>query len=171
MIQNCNEQMLDDVVRVDIVAASECQLPIPFQVSGLTKMTVPNLSQWRPQTAIAALGSAKLSVSYAVQDGDDGELESAPALKQTEKRVAAGIVVTHDLQVPLTALFQATREAAALVQQTGDFHVILTTQESARYLLYSVPNASSLLLDEQGIGQSATLKLSLQSMSHVIRLE
>ena len=33
MIQNCNEQLLDDVVRVDLVLASECKIGIPFQIA------------------------------------------------------------------------------------------------------------------------------------------
>lgn len=171
MTQNCNEQLLDDVVRIDLVPASECQLPVPMQVSGLVEMTVPGMSQWQPQQAIAALGAARLSLSYSVEDGDDGELDTPPTLKQQEKRVAAGIVVSHDLQVPLTFGFQATREAVALVQRSGDFHAVLTTQGGDRYLLYSLPNTSAVTLDEQGLNQQATCKIALQSMSHVILLK
>lgn len=171
MTQNCNEQLLDDVVRIDLVPAAECKLPVPMQVSGLVEMTVADLDQWQPQQATAALAAALLSLSYSVDDGDDGELDTPPVLKQTEKRHAAGIIVTHDMQVPLTFGFQATREAVALVQRTGDFHAVLTTQGGERYLLYSLPNTSSVTLDEQGLNQQAVCKISLQSMSHVILLK
>lgn len=165
MIQNCNEQLLDDVVRVDLVLASECKIDIPFQIAK-TDMPGTRVVNGSPVDIIGAPG---LSLAYNVQDGDDGEIDSAPVLKQTDKQVAAGIVVTHDLQVPVTAGFEATRIAVEGLQ-TRHFHVVLTTQDGVRYLLYSLPNTSLLLLDEQDVNRTATVKVTLQSMSHVIRL-
>lgn len=165
MIQNCNEQLLDDVVRVDLVLASECKINIPFQIA-LTEMAGTRVVNGSPVDIIGAPG---LSLAYNVQDGDDGEIETPPVLKQTDKQVAAGIVVTHDLQVPVTAGFEATRIAVEGLQ-TRHFHVVLTTQDGVRYLLYSLPNTSLLLLDEQDVNRTATVKVTLQSMSHVIRL-
>lgn len=165
MIQNCNEQLLDDVVRVDLVLASECKIDIPFQIA-LTEMAGTRVVAGSASDIIGAPG---LSLAYNVQDGDDGEIDSAPVLKQTDKQVAAGIVVTHDLQVPVTAGFEATRIAVKGLQMRH-FHVVLTTQDGVRYLLYSLPNTSLLLLDEQDINRTATVKVTLQSMSHVIRL-
>ena len=138
MEQNCTEQILSDVVRVDLVPASDCNLPVPFSVA-TDKMQIPNLSSWRPQTAITALGAAKLSVAYNVQDGDDGIMESAPKLTQTPKTTASGPIVTHDLQVPLTSGFVATQNAANLLHRR-DFHAILTTDSGELYLIYSMPN-------------------------------
>lgn len=169
MIQNCSDQLLDDVVRVDVVLAASCHFAVPFQVSRV-EMAVENLGQWTPQsTNHPVIGQALLSVAYNVQDGDDGEIESAPSLKQTDKQVAAGIMVSHDLQVPVTAGFEATKIAVKGLQ-TRHFHVILTTQDGTRYLLYSLPGTSLLLLEEQDVNQRTTVKVTLQSMSHVIRL-
>lgn len=165
MIQNCNEQLLDDVVRVDLVLASECKIDIPFQIA-LTEMAGTRVIGG---SAVDIIGAPGLSLAYNVQDGDDGEIDSAPVLKQTDKQVAAGIVVTHDLQVPVTAGFEATRIAVEGLQMRH-FHVVLTTQDGVRYLLYSLPNTSLLLLDEQDVNRTATVKVTLQSMSHVIRL-
>ncbi|MBR6275931.1 MAG: hypothetical protein IKR31_03230 [Prevotella sp.] len=166
MEQNCLEQLLDDVVRVDLVLASECDMSVPFQVSGLTTMAS---TKTEGGATVDRIGAALLSLAYNVQDGDDGEISEPPVLKQTEKRVKAGIVVSHDLQVPVTAFFEATRIAVNLLH-TKDFHVILTTHGGDRYMLYSVPNSSEVLLDEQDVNQKSTVKVSLQSMSHVIRL-
>ena len=95
MIQNCNEQLLDDVVRIDLVLAASCHFAVPFQVS-LTEMAVANLSQWTPQsTNHAVIGQALLSVAYNVQDGDDGEMDSAPSLKQSDKQVTASYAINH----------------------------------------------------------------------------
>ena len=165
MIQNCNEQLLDDVVRVDLVLASECKIDIPFQIAK-TDMPGTRVVNGSPVDIIGAPG---LSLAYNVEDGDDGEIDSAPVLKQTDKQVAAGIVVTHDLQVPVTAGFEATK-TAVIGLQMRHFHVVLTTQDGVRYLLYSLPNTSLLLLDEQDVNRTATVKVTLQSMSHVIRL-
>ena len=133
MIQNCNEQLLDDVVRIDLVLAASCHFAVPFQKS-LTEMAVENLSQWTPQSANhPVIGQALLSVAYNVQDGDDGEMDSAPSLKQSDKQVTSGIVVSHDLQIPVTAGFEATKIAVQSLQ-TRHFHAILTTQDGTRYL-------------------------------------
>ena len=168
MEQNCTEQILSDVVRVDLVPASDCNLPVPFSVA-TDKMQIPNLSSWRPQTAITALGAAKLSVAYNVQDGDDGIMESAPKLTQTPKTAASGVVVTHDLQVPIVGGFEATEIAANLLHRQ-DFHVILTTTEGDLYMLYAMPNSSEVLMPESNIRQDGTLKISLKSASHAILL-
>ena len=168
MEQNCTEQILNDVVRVDLVLASECNLPVPFSVEQ-TKMQIPNLSSWRPQTAITAIGAAKLSVAYSIQDGDDGIMESAPKLTQTPKTAQSGLIVTHDLQVPIVGGFEATEMAASLLHRS-DFHVILTTQDGDLYIIYSMPNSCEVLLPENNIRQDGTLKISLKSASHVILL-
>ena len=166
MIQDCLEQILDDVVRVDLVPASLCDLAVPFQVSGLTQMSG---TKTEGGATVSRIGAAALSLAYTVTDGDDGEIDSAPTLKQSEKRQAAGIIVSHDLQVPVTAGFEATRIAVNALQ-TKDFHVVLTVSDGTQYLCYSLPNTSSVLLDETGINSQSTVKIALQSMSHVIRL-
>lgn len=165
MIQNCNDQTLDDVVRVDVVLASLCDLPIPFKVK-LTEMAGTKRVSGQ---VVDRIGTPGLSLAYSVQDGDDGEMASAPSLKQTEKQQVLGVVVSHDLQVPVTAGFEATKIAVEGLQ-TRHFHVVLTTDDGTRYLLYSLPGSSLLLFDEQDVNQKATVKLTLQSMSHVIRL-
>jgi hypothetical protein len=165
MIENCKEQILDDVVRVDLVLASLCDFDVPFKVRAVTMAGTKTVSG----ETIDRVGAAGLSLAFMVKDGDDGEIDSAPSLRQTEKQQAAGIVVSHDLQVPVTAGFEATRIAVEGLQ-TRHFHVVLTTQDGMRYLLYSLPGTSLLLLDEQDANQRATVKMTLQSMSHVIRL-
>ena len=170
MIQTCEEQILDDVVRIDIVPASACHLPVPFSIAMAT-MSISNLDQWTPQsTDHEAIGKADLSIAYEVQDGDDGMMESAPKLKQSPKTNQAGVIVSHDLQAPLTAGFEATQIAANLLHRK-DFHVILTTAEGTLYMMYSLPDSCEVLLDETDVHQTATLKVKVQSASHVIRLE
>jgi len=165
MIQICKDQTLDDVVRVDVVLASLCDLPVPFKVK---KTEMAGTKVVDGQT-VDRIGTPGLSIAYAVQDGDDGEMDSAPSLKMTEEQQAEGIVVSHNLQVPVTAGYEAT-EIAVQGLQTRHFHVVLTTDDGTRYLLYSLPGSSLLLLDEQEVKHQATVKITLQSASHVIRL-
>lgn len=170
MIQDCLEQILDDVIRVDLVLASTCHFGVPFLVSK-ESITVSDLSNWTPQSSShAVIGKAELSVAYDEQDGDDGLMEPAPKLKQPSKTVAWGLMVSHDLQVPVVRGFETMAQAAKHLHRR-DFHVILTTAGGTMYLLYALPNTSEVLLDETDVHQEATLKISLKSASHVIRLE
>ena len=164
MIQSCIEQVLEDVLRVDVVLATDCDLAVPIQES----VTEMEGVMHNGANIVDRIGTPVLSLAYSVQDNDDGEIESAPSLKQTEKVQQSGIIVSHDLQVPVTAGFETTRKAVSDIM-ARDFHVVLTT-ERCRYLLYSLPNTSGVTLDETGVEQSATVKISLNSMSHVIRL-
>lgn len=169
MIQNCNEQILNDVIRVDLVPSDTCHFAVPFSVH-LTEMTVAGLSQWTPQSQNhAVIGQALLSVVYDVQDGDDGLMDSAPKLSQDPKTTQSGPYVSHSLQVPLVAGFEATETAENLLHRR-DFHVILTTDSGERYMIYSVPNSCEVLLSETEVRQGATLKITAQSASHVVLL-
>lgn len=165
MIQNCSEQILDEVVKVEMVLAAECDLPIPFQVPTTdmagTKMVDGDI--------VDRIGTPALSIACNVGDGDEGEMDNAPTLKMTEKQQAAGIVVTHDLQVTVNDGFEEVRNAV-MGLQTRNFHVVLHSRDGIRYLLYSLPNTSLLLYNDQNINQTATVRVTLQSMSHIVRL-
>ena len=166
MIQNCNDQLLDDVIRVDIVLASTCDIEVPFAVPG---ETVTMGTKTVGGQTVDRIGPSVLGLAFDTKDSDQGEIASAPSLKQPEKITAVGIVVNHDLQVPISAGFEEVKAALPSVQ-LKDIHVVLTTAAGTRYLLYSVPGSSSVLMDEQDVNQSATLKVTMQSMSHVIKL-
>lgn len=167
--QQCSEYVLNDIVRVDLVPASDCHFGIPPQIP-MTELEVQNLQNWTPESAShAVIGKAALSVAFNVQDGDDGTMESAPQLTRTPKTTDAGLINTLTLDVQLTGGFESTREAAQQLHRR-DFHAILTTDEGVLYLLYSLPNSCECLLKGQGIGQQDTLTVAMQSASQVIRL-
>jgi hypothetical protein len=166
MEQNCNEQFLDDIVKVQLVLAAECDMAIPFQVSGITVMQGTKDVSGQ---AVDRIGTPVVSVAFDPTLSEQAEILSAPTLKQTEKRVPAGITVQHQLEVPILVGFQDLRAAVAQCQ-TKDMITVLTSAEGVRYVLYAVPGSSSVLLDEQGINQQGTLKVQLTSMSHVIKL-
>lgn len=165
MIDICREKILDDVVRVDLVLASECHFPVPFQVA----MTTMAGTMVVNGGTVDCVGAASLSVAYNVQDGDDGLMEDAPKLTRTPKTTATGLVNTLTLEVPIAGGFEATRQAAELLHRR-DFHVVLTTADGTRYLLYALPGSCECLLKGTDINQQDTLTASMQSMSQMIRL-
>lgn len=157
MEKSCLEQFLTDVIRVKLVPASACSFAVPFQIGGLTSIS-------------GTIGEAALQLSYSADDSDEGEYESAPTLKQTERREPAGTIVSHELQVPVTAGFSDVRRAVADLQHE-DFHLVLDTSDGESYLCYALPNTSQVLMDEQGVSNTATVKVTLQSMSHCILIQ
>ena len=166
MVQNCYEQFLDDIVKVQLVLASTCDMAIPFQVSGIDVMAGNKTIGGGTADRI---GPAVVSIAYDTTEAEQGELLQAPTLKQQDKRVAAGITVEHSLEVPVVTDSRELRTAVESCQ-LQDVHVVLHTAAGDRYLLYAVPGSSSVLLDEQDVAQQFTLKVQLTSMSHVIKL-
>ncbi len=167
MEANCREQTLDDVVRVQLVLTSACDLAVPCAVPGIVSMAGTKVVD---EETVDRIGAAVLSVAFTADADDTGAMDDAPTLRQSEKRHNAGIVVTHDLQVPVTDGFEAVREAVNTL--TGrHFHVVLTTASSGRYLLMALANTSIVSLEEQDVNQQSTLSVQVQSMSHVIALE
>ena len=166
MVQNCYEQFLDDIVKVQLVLASTCDMAIPFQVSGIDVMAGTKTIGGGTADRI---GPAVVSIAYDTTEAEQGELLQAPTLKQQDKRVAAGITVEHSLEVPVVTDSRELRTAVESCQ-LQDVHVVLHTAAGDRYLLYAVPGSSSVLLDEQDVAQQFTLKVQLTSMSHVIKL-
>lgn len=166
MIQNCYEQLLDDIVKVQLVLAANCDMAIPFQVSGIDVM---DGFKTEGGQQVDRIGAAAVSIAYTTTEAEQGELLQAPVLKQQDKRVPAGITVEHSLEVPVVTDNRELRTAVESCQ-LQDVHVVLFTASGDRYLLYAVPGSSSVLLDEQDVAQQFKLKVQLTSMSHVIKL-
>jgi hypothetical protein len=156
MNQNCNEQFLNDIIKVELVLASACAFSIPFSIPGIS-------------TIGGTVGSASLKIAASAQEGDDGEYEQQPVLKQQDKREAAGTLVQHSVQVAVTAGHADVRSKVAALQYK-DFNVVLTTQDGLRYLIYSLPATSQVMIEEQGVDDTLTLKITSQSLNHIIRI-
>jgi hypothetical protein len=165
MIQNCNEQILDDIVRIELVPADRCTLKWPLALA-LTETPAKTVTG---ETAQDITGEAALTLAFAATDGADAAYSTPPTLRQTEKRQQAGIIVTHELEVTADSGTETVREKAKALQYT-DFHVRLTTRGGERYLICALPETASLLIDEKAVAGNAGLKVSALSASHVIRL-
>ena len=157
MIQNCNEQILEDVVKVELVLHSACTFPVPIQKSDITTMS-------------ATIGTATLVANYIGDSAATGEYDQAPTFQQTEKKQQIGTVVTHKLKVLITGGFEGIITAENALRGAY-FHLVLTTADGTRYLSYALPNTSVATIDDQmGASRQMTLNVTLMSMNHIIRL-
>lgn len=156
-MENCNEIFLSEVTHVELVPASRCSFPIPFNVGEITEMDG------------CTIGSPEMELDVSDDDAD-GQM-TAPTLKTQEKPAAAGNLRNHDLQVPVIFGYDDVREARGNLLGR-DFHAILRTSAGTEFLLYAVPNASIVSVEDQ-FGSSdpkQTVKVSLQSMSNMIKI-
>ena len=156
-MENCNEIFLNEVTHVEIVRAADCSLPIPFNIGELTEMNG------------CEIGAAVMTID--VTDGTgDGTILSAPVLKTTEKPQAAGYLRQHDLQIPVGYGYEEIRRKKGLLAGI-DFHAILRTQAGTEFLLYALPNTSAVSVEDQlGTEQKQTVKVSMMSMSNMVRI-
>ncbi len=166
MIQNCNEQILNDVIRVGLVTASSCDMEVPMQVPGIETMAGTKTVGGQ---VVDRIGALVASIATHPTEADQAEMQTGLTLKQQDKRTAAGITVQQQLEVPITAGLEQLRPQVQACQLV-DIHIILYTANGNRYVLYAVPGSVSMVLSEQGVDQQGTLQIDLTSMSHAILL-
>ncbi len=157
MEQICLEQTLDDVVKIELVKASDCSMPIPFSVSGITEMT-------------ATIGQSALTIKYVGDSEATCEMDAAPTLTQKEKTQSAGVIITHELKATITGGFDNVRAAINSLRGV-DFNIVMTTANGEKYLSYGLPNASGVSLQgQQSSTQQAIIQVTVASVSHIIRI-
>lgn len=164
---NCEELFLNEICHVELVPAAACDLAVPFSVSELTQTV--GTKQVGGET-VDRIGTPVMVIDVSDNADYQGVLDSAPTLKTTEKPQAAGYLRQHDLSVPTRGDYEKVREARGRLAGV-DFHVVLRTLAGTRFLLYSLPNSSVVSVEDQfGSDSKQTVKVSLQSMSNMIRL-
>ena len=168
--EQCQELMMQDVVRIDFMPTNAIKVGIPFNVQNITETTV-TMADDAALTDIGLYTDSMLSVNLAFDPTVDAEMKEGLSHKVTEKRDVAGIVRTHTLQIPIELGFHTIREQQKALQQ-NDFHIILTTYGGERYLAYALPNTCQFNIEDQ-MGQTAqmNLKAVVQSMSGFIRIQ
>ena len=151
---NCRETIFDDIVRVDVYPVSQCKTAIP-RVVGLVSIDGSNLFA----------GDAALSLTL---NSDAMQMQSAPTLKVTTSRQAAGTIYTHDLQATAN-LSRKEAQAAVDALQGVDFHIIYTHADGSRSLGFSLPNTSTIDIDENlSSGATVMIKAKLLSYSGLV---
>jgi len=167
MTQNCNYQELAEVVKVELVKASVCDIAVPYFVAGITEVAGTKTTGG---TTTDRIGTPDIVVAMDVADGTTAEMETPPTITQKEKTDTIGIIITHEVKIAVTAGFEALRSAINGLRGK-DFHVVFTTDDGTRYLCYATPGGSIVSLQgQQGEDEQQSLVASLQSMSHIIKL-
>lgn len=155
-MENCNEIFLSEVTNVELVLDSACEFPVPFNVGERSAMSG------------CTLGGAVMS--FGVNGSGVTAMMDTPTLKTQEKAQAAGRIRTHDLQIPVKYGYDETRSAKGSLAGR-DFHAVLRTVAGTEFLLYSLPNTSSVTVEDQFGGEpKQTVKVSLQSLSNMIKI-
>lgn len=175
MTQNweCEELFLNELVRVELVPASKAELLVPFNVgevtstAGLKEEDDPD----KPgkKRIVSRVGTAVMVIDATATDAT-GRLVSPPTLKTSEKPDKAGYIRQHDLQIPTEGGYEDIRKKRGELAGV-DFNVVLEMRSGTRFLLYALPNSSTVSVEDQFGGESKqTVKVSLQSMSNMIKL-
>lgn len=163
---NCEELFLNEVCHVELVPAVNCNLDVPANADPQTEMS----GMTTGGTKTDRIGQAVMVID--VNDVEDyaGVLDSAPSLKTSMKMQTAGYLRQHDLTVPTRGDYIKVRSAADSLLGM-DFHVVLRTLAGTRFLLYSLPGSPTVSVEDQfGSDSKQTVKVSLLSMSNMIRL-
>ena len=173
MTQNweCEELFLNELVHVELVPMKDCDMAVPFnvgevtQTAGKKEITVSDQEQ-----IVSRIGTPSMVIDTTVTDKTTGRLVSPPTLKTTEKPDKAGYIRQHDLQIPTEGDYEGIRQARGSLAGV-DFNVVLEMRSGSRFLLYALPNSSTVSVEDQFGGESKqTVKVSLQSMSNMIKL-
>ena len=173
MTQNweCEELFLNELVHVELVPMSNCDLLVPFnadevtQTAGKKKITVSGQEQ-----IVSRIGTPSMVIDATVTNETTGRLVSPPTLKTSEKPDRAGYIRQHDLQIPTEGDYEGIRQARGSLAGV-DFNVVLEMRSGTRFLLYALPNSSTVAVEDQFSGEGKqTVKVGLQSMSNMIRL-
>lgn len=164
---NCDELFLNEVCHVELVSAANCNLAVPANADPQTEMSGTYTDGGVTKDRI---GQAAMVVDVNEVENYAGVLDSAPSLKTSLKTQAAGFLRQHDLTIPTRGDYIKVRQAGDSLLGV-DFHVVLRTLVGTRFLLYSLPNSPTVSVEDQfGSDSKQTVKVSLQSMSNMIKL-
>ena len=169
MTQNweCEELFLNELVRVELVPMANCDMAVPFNVGEVT--ATAGWKKDNQNNTVSRIGTAVMVIDATATDAT-GRLVSPPTLKTTEKPDRAGYIRQHDLQIPTEGGYEDIRKKRGELAGV-DFNVVLEMRSGSRFLLYALPNSSTVAVEDQFSGEGKqTVKVSLQSMSNMIRL-
>ena len=166
----CEELFLNELVHVELVPMKNCDMAVPFNVGEVTETAAMKKETVSgEEKTVSRIGSALMVIDATATDAT-GRLVSPPTLKTTEKPDRAGYIRQHDLQIPVEGDYDGIREARGKLAGV-DFNVVLGMRSGSRFLLYALPNSSTVAVEDQFSGEAKqTVKVSLQSMSNMIRL-
>lgn len=167
----CEELFLNELVRVELVPMKDCKMAVPFNVGELTETAglKDDVDSEGEPIIVSRIGTPTMVIDATATDAT-GRLVSPPTLKTTEKPDRAGYIRQHDLQIPTEGGYEDIRKKRGELAGV-DFNVVLGMRSGSRFLLYALPNSSTVAVEDQFSGEGKqTVKVSLQSMSNMIKL-
>lgn len=169
----CEELFLNELVHAELVPMSRADLLVPFNVGEVTATAgwkeIDDPDKPGKKKNVSRVGNPVMTIDATATDAT-GRLVSPPTLKTTEKPDRAGYIRQHDLQIPTEGGYEDIRKKRGELAGV-DFNVVLEMRSGSRFLLYALPNSSTVAVEDQFSGEGKqTVKVSLQSMSNMIRL-
>lgn len=159
-MENCQELILDDIIRIDIYDKDNVAFSVPFNVPAVTEM----------QYAIPLGVAPVLSMNLSETDTSDVVMEPGPKLQVTEKREAAGLVRSIVIEATVIGGFKTVQAAVdALIY--NDIAVIATTSEGTHYAINPFPNTTTLsMADNRQDEHAMAVRYAAQSYSGMVKL-
>lgn len=157
-MENCLEQILDDVIRIDIYRQSNVTFSVPFNAPAVNEITCTINSSITPV----------LSINLTETNTSDVVMEPAPKIQTTEKRETTGLIRTHAIEATIKDGFQTAQSAVdSLIY--NDCVALLTTYNGTKYVVNPFPNTSTVTLsDNRQETHTMTVKYQAQSFSGLI---
>lgn len=157
-MENCNELILQNIVRVELYPTSQCTISVPPQV------VCSAFSE-----GVCKLGTPSLSVAFSYSE-NELELSELCTLKITNARQQAGNIYTHDLQIPISVGQESVKQAVDALQGY-DFNAVYIFADGTKKISYTLPNASVCDIEHNYASSSTdTIKVKILSMSNLISL-
>ena len=157
-MENCQELILEDVIRIDIYKQNKVTFSVPFNAPAVV------------QTRCTVSTDPELSINLSETDDSDVVMEPGPKLQTTEKREAAGLVRSHVIEAIVTSGFK-TAQAAVDNLIYNDIVAVATTYDGTRYAIIPFPNTSTLSMsDNRQQSHTMTVRYAAQSFSGLAKI-
>lgn len=157
-MENCQELILEDVIRIDIYKQNKVTFSVPFNAPAVV------------QTGYVVSANPELSINLMETDYSDVVMEPAPKLQTTEKREAAGLIRSHVIEAIVTGGFKTAQEAVDHLIY-NDIVAVATTYDGTRYAIIPFPNTSTLSMsDNRQQSHTMTVRYAAQSFSGLVKL-
>lgn len=159
-MENCQELILDDIIKIDIYNKDNVAFSAPFNAPAVREM----------MCAIPLGVTPVLSINLSETNTSDVVMEPGPKLQVAEKREAAGLVRSIAIEATVTGGFK-TAQAAVDALIYNDIAAIATTSEGTRYAINPFPNTTTLsMADNRQQEHTMTVRYAAQSYSGLVKL-
>lgn len=172
-MENCQEKILDDIVRVDFYDADATTITrsVPFGVPGVIEMNVTQTGGSLQSAADLASAAGEPALSINLAGGSDVQaVMQTPTHKAQPKRDATGDVYQHTLEMPVETGFEAVKQAAYTLSGK-EILTVLTAYDGTKLCIHYAPGSTVLTYsDQHGSSHTGTVKYEAQSLSGLVRI-